>query len=62
MNMEALVQHDELNANALSGEELEAVAGGLLYPVDLSQMPDRSVMCGTMWVLDQLLKRLTGRA
>ncbi len=44
---------------ALAGPELQAIQGGL--GVDISQMPDRSVQCGTMWYLDQLLHRIFPR-
>jgi hypothetical protein len=37
--------------------ELEAVSGG--FYVDVTGMPDRSEMCGTMWYLDQLIKKFT---
>jgi hypothetical protein len=48
---------------ALETTEVEHVAGGALWsPVDVSEMPDRSVMCGTMWYLDQLLKKFNPRA
>jgi hypothetical protein len=36
--------------------ELEAVSGGYIKTVDVSGMPDRSEMCGTMWYLEQLSK------
>ena len=37
--------------------ELEAISGGYLPMVDVTGMPDRSEQCGTMWYLDQLLKK-----
>ena len=45
----------------LSNDELSAVAGGLL-PANLGPMPDRSVMCCTMWYLDRLIRIFGGRA
>ena len=46
---------------ALDNAEVDCVAGGALWsPVDVSQMPDRSEMCGTMWYLDRLTKIFTG--
>ncbi len=47
----------ELHAmQTLASTELTSVSGGLTI-VDVSGMPDRTVMCGTMWYLDQLLKK-----
>jgi hypothetical protein len=46
---------------ALQETELDAVAGGFINTIDWSQMPDRSEQCGTMWVLDQIFKRITPR-
>lgn len=43
----------------LDQSELSAVAGGAL-PIDMSQMPDRSIICGTIWILDQIFKGLGG--
>ena len=43
----------------LDASELSAVAGGAL-PIDMSQMPDRSIICGTIWILDQIFKGLGG--
>ncbi len=31
--------------------ELQAVSGGYIPMIDVSGMPDRSEMCGTMWYL-----------
>jgi hypothetical protein len=41
--------------------ELDAVAGGSINMIDWTQMPDRSEQCGTMWILDQIFKRITSR-
>ena len=42
----------------LDNAEIDSVAGGSI--IDVSQMPDRSVMCGTMWLLLQRGKIFTG--
>ena len=42
----------------LDNAEVDSVAGGSI--IDVSQMPDRSVMCGTMWLLLQRGKIFTG--
>lgn len=45
------------NANELrllDTAEINAVCGGLLPAVDVTGMPDRSEMCGTMWLLDRM--------
>lgn len=46
---------------ALETSEIDSVAGGLVSLVDVSGMPDRSEMCGTMWYMDRLIKILTGQ-
>ena len=46
---------------ALDAAEIDSVAGGLYSPVDVSGMPDRSVMCGTMWYMDRLIRILSGQ-
>jgi hypothetical protein len=43
---------------ALSDRELDAINGGVMPMVSTEGMPDRSVMCGTMWYQQQLLKLL----
>jgi len=43
----------------LDQSELSAVAGGALS-IDMSQMPDRSIICGTIWVLGQIFKGFGG--
>jgi hypothetical protein len=45
----------------LETAEVETVSGGYLPTVDVSGMPDRSVVCGTMWYMDRLIKILTGQ-
>ncbi len=41
----------------LDHAEVDCVAGGyIISPIDISQMPDRSETCGTMWILDRLIK------
>lgn len=42
----------------LKTAEVDQVAGGFMG-VDVSGMPDRSVVCGTMWLLNKLLGRFT---
>jgi hypothetical protein len=37
--------------------EMEAICGGVMAMHDVSGMPDRSVMCGTMWLKQKLLER-----
>ena len=44
----------------LETEEVDSVAGGYIPSIDVSQMPDRSVMCGTMWLILQRGKIFTG--
>ncbi len=44
---------------SLASPEMLAIQGGM--GVDVSQMPDRSVVCGTMWVLDRIFHRITFR-
>ncbi|MGE0698413.1 MAG: hypothetical protein AB7O57_04890 [Hyphomicrobiaceae bacterium] len=44
----------------LTSDEVSSVAGGLL-PANIGDMPDRTVMCGTMWLLDRLLGRFFPR-
>lgn len=44
----------------LENTEVDSVAGGYLPSVDVTGMPDRSVMCGTMWLLLQRGKIFTG--
>ena len=43
---------------ALDIAEVVSVSGA--STIDVSRMPDRSVMCGTMWLLLQRGKILTG--
>ena len=47
----------------LQPSEMQAVSGGVMPYTDLSGMPDRSVMCGTMWLQQKMLERFfpTGR-
>jgi hypothetical protein len=41
----------------LDDTEVECVVGGyIISPIDISQMPDRSVVCGTKWILDRIIK------
>jgi hypothetical protein len=57
---QTISQQDEIRV--LDSAEVEYVTGGYMpSPVDMSQMPDRTVMCGTMWYLSQLGKIFTGR-
>jgi hypothetical protein len=42
---------------ALQPSEMQAVCGGVGVLTDISGMPDRTVTCGTMWLLDRLLER-----
>jgi len=53
-------QQEEIRA--LEADEMEHVAGGALWGIDVSQMPDRSIICGTIWVLEQIFKLPTPRA
>jgi hypothetical protein len=53
-------QHEEIRV--LEADEMEHVAGGALWGVDVSQMPDRSIICGTIWVMDQIFKLPRPRA
>jgi hypothetical protein len=48
---------------APSTPELSQVQGGYFpYDIDISQMPSREVGgCGTMWILDQIAKHVSGR-
>jgi len=57
--METSVKHGAV-MQALEPSEMQAVCGGLGVVPDISGMPDRTVMCGTMWLLDRLLERLGG--
>ena len=42
---------------ALQPSEMQAISGGVGVFVDVSGMPDRSVVCGTAWLLNRLLDR-----
>jgi len=53
-------QQEEIRA--LEAAEIEHVAGGALWGVDVSQMPNRDVICGTMWWRDQVFKLPNPRA
>lgn len=55
--------HVEVNSpfSAIPADQLAGVCGGVGIGIDISQMPDRSETCGTMWILDQLLRRFTPR-
>lgn len=45
----------------LDSTEIDSVAGGyIISPIDISEMPNRDEMCGTMWYLDRLIKILSG--
>jgi hypothetical protein len=46
------------DVSPVSERELVAVSGGAVPIVDTTGMPDRSVMCGTMWYQQQLLRLL----
>jgi hypothetical protein len=47
--------HDEIRL--LDSAEVECVVGGyIISPIDISQMPDRSVVCGTKWILDRIIR------
>lgn len=46
------------NMQAVATYDLSNVEGGLMS-IDMSGMPSRDVMCGTMWVLDKLMKPFT---
>jgi hypothetical protein len=57
--MTSTTQTQEIRA--LDSSEIDSVAGGyIISPIDISEMPDRSVMCGTMWYMDRLIKILSG--
>ena len=47
--------NEHATLRSLSNTEINAVAGGLMYGPDVSGMPDRSIMCGTMWLWDRLI-------
>ena len=44
----------------LENAEVDCVAGGFMSTVDVSGMPDRSEMCGTLWLWLQRGKIFTG--
>ena len=44
----------------LENAEVDHVAGGYLPSVDVTGMPDRSEMCGTLWLWLQRGKIFTG--
>ena len=44
----------------LENAEVDTVAGGYVPVVDVTGMPDRSEMCGTLWLLLQRGKIFTG--
>jgi hypothetical protein len=46
----------------LTADEMHAVAGGYISTIDVSGMPSRDVVCGTMWLWDRLLKTIFGKA
>jgi hypothetical protein len=56
--METSVNHRAaFEMQALEPSEMQAVCGGVLISADVSGMPDRTVMCGTMWLLNRFLER-----
>ena len=56
--METQVKHSAaLEMQSLQPSEMQAVCGGVGVFTDVSGMPDRTVTCGTMWLLDRLLER-----
>jgi len=46
-----------LEMQTLQPSEMQAVGGGVGVFTDVSGMPDRTVTCGTMWLLDRFLER-----
>jgi hypothetical protein len=54
--MTASTEIRPLNAN-----EIRAVAGGYVSTTDVSGMPSRDVICGTMWLRDRILKTILGK-
>jgi hypothetical protein len=51
----------QTDIRTLDAMEIDGVAGGLVSTIDVSGMPDRSEMCGTMWYMERLIKILTGQ-
>jgi hypothetical protein len=50
----AIDQHADIRI--LEDAEIDCVAGGVGVGVDITGMPSYDVMCGTMWLLQHLLK------
>jgi len=56
--METPVKHGAtFQMQALQPSEMHTVCGGVGVFTDVSGMPDRTVICGTMWLLDRFLER-----
>jgi hypothetical protein len=45
---------------ALEPAEMQSVCGGAVFYPDITGMPDRTIICGTIWILDQIFGRMTG--
>jgi hypothetical protein len=50
----AIHQHAEIRA--LEDAEIDCVAGGMGVGIDITGMPNYDQMCGTMWLLQHILK------
>ena len=50
------ITDQEADIRILEDTEIDCVAGGMGLGVDIEGMPNYDQMCGTMWILQHILK------